>query len=143
MSPHFELFKLIHVVGFVLWLGSAFGIIGLLYAHAGAPREHWPSFLPSERLSARVMDVGAALALFGGIGMLLATRSLGDAWPLKQGWLHAKFLLLVCLLGLHGFLRVKAGRFRREQVKPLGMWPYYLLALLALAIIVFAVLRPF
>ena len=63
--------------------------------------------------------------------------------PYPATWLHAKFLMLLFLIGLHGFLRVKAARFRRQQVAALGLWPLFALAILALAIIVFAVLRPF
>ncbi len=132
----------LHTFGVIVWVGSALSLGQLLCVHGktGSGNE---ALSAAERRIAMAMDIGATLALIGGICLLLVTRSAGSAWALKQGWFHGKLLLLLGLFGLHGFLRVRVKRVRTGTVTPLPAWIGTLLWLLPIAIAGLAVFRPF
>jgi uncharacterized membrane protein len=64
--------------------------------------------------------------------------------PFRSGWFHAKLTLVVLgLLGMHGFLRVKVRKFRQGQVAPLPGFLLPLMLLLVFGILVLVRVQPF
>jgi putative membrane protein len=128
------LYLTIHVVGFVTWVGSLFGFASILGARG---RESDPAFAVKlgavAKDSGRAMDVGATLAIAGGLGLL----SSNFAGYMQQPWLHAKLTLVLLLLGAHGFLRAKG---KRGGAIPKALVPA--VTLIAVTIISLVVFKP-
>jgi putative membrane protein len=107
MDPTRALALMIHVVGFIIWLGSLFSMARTLLARDAETDEAFRTRLGTlARAEGLRADVGAATTLVGGLWLL----SMAPAFYLHQPWMHAKLTLVVALLGAHGFLRVKAKR---------------------------------
>src|SRR5262249_20667995 len=81
--------RLVHFLGFTLWLGGLLATGLLLRAGAQA------------RIAAIVADAGATLSLLSGVYNAV-TRSL-----LSQPWLHIKLFFVAALLGVHAAMRVR------------------------------------
>jgi uncharacterized membrane protein len=146
MSGELQLWvRAFHVLGFILWVGSMFGLVEVLRSLGrsgdGGARTELSAL--AQRM-ARVMDIAATIAIVAGVLALVGTRALGDAWPMKQGWMHAKLALVILgFLGLHGYLRVLAGKMSRGDAKQPPALLKPVMGLLVLAVIVLAVVRPF
>ena len=138
MDPTRALALMIHVVGFIIWLGSLFSMARTLLARDAETDETYRTRLGAlARSEGRRADVGAVIALAGGIWLL----SNAPGFYFHQPWFHTKLTLVVALLGAHGFLRVKAkraslgeGRFPRQMLS--------ILWVLALGIVAMVVFRP-
>src|SRR5690606_10036039 len=103
--------------GVVLWTAGMFACLRLLSAH-GATGSAAPETLTlTERRTAVLMDIGATIAILTGLHLLFAS----PMNPLKQGgFMHAKLTLVVLgVLGLHGFVRARVRKMRKGDVRPL------------------------
>lgn len=141
MSPAiFQWILAIHVFGIVLWTGGMLACLRLLAAHGAAGKAAPEGLILTERRTAVLMDIGAAIALLTGLHLLF-----GPTKPLTQGgFMHAKLTLVVLgMFGLHGFVRAKVRKFRSGDVRPLPglMLPVFLVVVLG--VIVLVRVRPF
>ncbi len=138
MDSTHSLLLTIHIVGFGLWLGNLFAIATTLIerdvlAEAGVKTV----IAQLAKKMARVADIGALIAIVGGVA-LIATA---PGYYLHQPWLHMKLTLVVGLLGVHGFLRMKVKRATQGQ----GMFPrpiIGMMTLLAVSIVALAFFKP-
>lgn len=107
----------LHLTGVFLWIGPLLSILNALNVHGKADTGAHAALTAIEKRAARVMDLGAALAM--GAGFYMAFGVTPSAF--KTGaWLHIKLtLVVVVILGLHGLVRVKIKKFSRGEVKPL------------------------
>jgi protoporphyrinogen IX oxidase len=133
----------VHVLGTFVWIGCLFALTQVLRAHEAAGPAASAAFSGLERRGALVMDIGALLAIGAAVLYLLATRSHGEAWALKQGWLHAKLTGVLVLLGVHGFVRARVGRAARGEPFGVPRALHPILGLLLVAIVVLVVVKPF
>jgi len=122
-----------HVIGFVLWIAGLVAVLELLRVHAaveGAARE---VVARHQRAVAMVMDAGATLTM--AFGLWRAFGSVPNKF--KTGaWLHIKVTLVVLvLLGVHGYARVKMRKFRSGEVGPIPGWLVYLVLAVAVVVI--------
>jgi putative membrane protein len=134
--------KALHVVFVVTWFAGLFYLPRLFVYHAttqDAPG--LARFVVMERRLFFIMTFGALLAVLFGIAMIV-----GAPAYLAQGWLRAKLLLVALLVGYHFWcydlvLSFRAGRSPHSQ-----RW-YRLFnevpALLLLAIVILAIVKPF
>jgi protoporphyrinogen IX oxidase len=131
----------IHVFGVVLWTGGLFACLRMLTAHGAAGTSAPAAWLQAERRTAVFMDIGATIAILSGLYLTL----FAPTKPLTQGgWLHAKLTLVVIgMLGLHIFARVKLRKFRNGDVRPLPGFAVPLFLVVALGAIVLVQVRPF
>jgi putative membrane protein len=135
-DPVHALALVFHVVGFTTWIGGLYGMGWLLVARDADKNDAFRTRLGElARSGGRIADVGAGIAIVGGVWLL----SFAPAMYMRQPWLHAKLTLVVLLLGLHGYFRVKAkraatgeGQFKRPMLTVLA-----LLAALIVALVVF------
>jgi putative membrane protein len=138
MDPTRALPLLIHIVGFVVWLGSLFSMARTLAARDIETDEAFRTRLGAlARAEGLRADVGATTAIVGGLWLL----SSAPGFYLHQPWMHAKLTLVVAVLGVHGFLRVKAKRASMGE----GRFPRAVLSILwvvAISIIALVVFRP-
>ena len=134
--------KAFHIVFVVTWFAGLFYLPRLFVYHAeandGISRER---FVVMERRLLAITNLGAALALGFGIAMLVAA----PAW-LALGWMHAKLALVLVLVAVHGANAVLARSLRLGTSTRSARWfriwneaP----ALLLVAIVLLAVLKPF
>jgi len=129
----YQWIKLVHFIGFIIWLGSIFGLVTILRA----PGEATGPVAAIARTMARSMDAGATLAIAAGVVLLLKL----EPSPLKQPYFHIKLTLAAGLIGLHGYLRVKTGKLSRGG-GPIGNAPYLIAVILAIGILGSVVVAP-
>ncbi|MEM9488405.1 MAG: CopD family protein [Myxococcota bacterium] len=142
MSPEtYQWIKAGHAVGFLLWTGGLLACIQLLIAHAGAGSEGRGHLVVTARKTAMIMDMGALLAMVAGFYLALATTPNQFT---NGGWLHIKLTVVVLgLLGLHGFVRVKIRKYRNGDVRALPGFVLPVTLLVVSALVLTASLKPF
>ena len=134
--------KAFHVISMVTWFAGLFYLPRLYIYHC--PATDAPSIERFEIMEKRlfvIMTIGATLTATFGIAMVLSVPAL-----LQSGWLHAKLALVALLIGYHYWchrimLELRAKRCRRSQrwLRIFNEVP----ALLLIAIVVLAVVKPF
>ena len=131
----------IHVFGVVLWTGSLFACLRMLTAQGAAGTSAPVTWIQAARRTAMFMEIGSLLAIASGLYLMLHSPTK----PLTQGgWLHAKLTLVVLgMLGLHIFARVRLRKFRNGDVRPLPGFAVPLFLVVALGAIVLVQVRPF
>lgn len=133
--------KAFHIVFMVTWFAGLFYLPRLFVYHAETQDQisHDRFCIMEKRLSI-IMSIGAALTIALGLWLLSGYSLAG------QGWIHAKLLLVVGLIGYHGWCQVQVKKFRQKRAT--GSSKYYRLmnevpALALIAIVVLAVVKPF
>ncbi len=132
----------LHIFAVVYWIGGLLMIASLLARvpdEVGLPKER---FLGVARgLFETATNIGAATTI--GLGILLI---LMDPAVLRQGWLHAKLLLVAVLLFYHVrfyrrimFLEDHPSQSTRREYRVI----HGLVSLLLIAILLLAVMKPF
>ena len=132
----------LHLFGVIFWLGSLLMItrwLAMVPDEVGIAKERF--IVASERMFRVGGNIGAASALGFGILLILMEPSV-----LRQGWLHAKLLLVVILLFYHARLYRRivsladapASASRKEF-----MTMHAVVSLVLLAILLLVAIRPF
>ena len=132
----------LHIFGAIFWLGGLLMIASLLARvpdEVGLPKER---FLGAARGLFEVgTNVGAAVTI--GFGIILIVL---EPAVLRQGWLHAKLLLVAVLLFYHVrfyrriiFLENHPSQSSRREYRVI----HGMVSLLLIAILVLAVMKPF
>jgi len=134
--------KAFHVVFVVTWFAGLFYLPRLFIYHAGATDAAGiERFVVMERRLFSIMTLGATLAVVFGVSMIVAAPGY-----LHFGWLHLKLTLVAALIGYHFWCRalmtaLREGRNTRSQrwLRLFNEVP----ALLLIAIVILAVVKPF
>jgi len=134
--------KAFHVVFVVTWFAGLFYLPRLFVYHATATDA--PSlerFVVMERRLFGIMTLGGTLAALFGVSMIVAAPGY-----LAFGWLHVKLTLVVLLIGYHVWcyrlmvaLGIGKNRHSERWYRLFNEAP----ALLLIAIVVLAVVKPF
>jgi uncharacterized membrane protein len=141
----YEWLKAGHIIGDILWLGTMFSVYWLLRLHAQAPRDVLDKLTLMERSLALTMDIAATLAIVCGLGMAFSP---GGTHPTThifaapgEGWFHIKLAVVVLgILPVHGIVRARVAKFSRGERPSVPTWPWSLL-LLSIVVIVVLVFR--
>jgi uncharacterized membrane protein len=137
--------KAFHILGVVVWAGAMIALGSVLVAIGRANPAGREAAIAGGMATARLMDVGALVAIACGIWVIVGTKaSLGAQWALKQPWMHIKLtLVVVALLTTHAVLRIKLGKYRRNaEPKPLPGFVVPVVLVVVAAIVVLAVAHP-
>jgi protoporphyrinogen IX oxidase len=134
--------KAFHIVFVVTWFAGIFYLPRLFIYHAAATDALGiERFQTMERRLFAIMTMGASLALLFGLAMVAITPAL-----LATGWLRVKLALVAALIGYHVWCYrlmsdLRAGRNRRSPTwyRVFNEAP----ALLLIAIVILAVVKPF
>ncbi|HTT43515.1 MAG TPA: protoporphyrinogen oxidase HemJ [Steroidobacteraceae bacterium] len=134
--------KAFHVIFVVTWFAGLFYLPRLFVYHvAASDAPGLQRFIVMERRLFFIMTVGALLAVLFALAMLIEQPAY-----LQQGWLRAKLALVACLVlyhfGCYRLMRtLRAGRRPHSQrwLRLYNEVP----ALLLVAIVLLAVLKPF
>jgi protoporphyrinogen IX oxidase len=134
--------KAFHIIFVVTWFAGIFYLPRLFVYHAvTTDAVSLERFAVMERRLFSIMTLGASLAVAFGLSMIVAAPGY-----LHFGWLHVKLTLVAALIGYHIWCRtlmtaLQAGRNTHSQ-----RW-YRLFnevpALLLIAIVILAVVKPF
>jgi putative membrane protein len=134
--------KAFHIIFVVTWFAGLFYLPRLFVYHAvTTDAVSLERFAVMERRLFSLMTLGASLAVAFGLAMIVAAPGY-----LHFGWLHVKLTLVAALIGYHIWCRalltaLQAGRNTHSQ-----RW-YRLFnevpALLLIAIVILAVVKPF
>ena len=134
--------KAFHVVFVVTWFAGLFYLPRLFVYHTVATDPlSQERFIVMERRLFSIMTLGASLAALFGISMIVAAPGY-----LHFGWLHVKLALVAALIGYHiwcyrlmAALREGGNRHSQRWFKIFNEAP----ALLLIAIVILAVVKPF
>lgn len=137
--------KAFHIIFMVTWFAGLFYLPRLFVYHAeikdlNADKVSHDRFCIMEKKLSIIMSIGAALTIAFGLWLLSGYSLAG------QGWLHAKLLLVLGLMGYHGWCQVQVKKFREQRAS--GSSKYYRLmnevpAVALMAIVLLAVVKPF
>jgi len=136
--------KAFHIIFFTAWFAGLFYLPRLFVYHADATDQisHDRFCIMERRLSA-LMSIAALLTIVCGVWMV---SLYGMAWFANAGWLHTKLLLVLLLIGYHGWCQVQVKKFREKRntrsanfFRGMNEVP----SLFLLAIVILAVVRPF
>jgi uncharacterized membrane protein len=140
--------KSFHLIGVFLWGGSMVALAATLVsvgraAQTGATAAR-DTLLGLGKGIARMMELGALVAIGCAVWLAVGTRGDGAAWVMKKPWMHVKLTLVVLVLfATHGLLRVKLARYRKgKQPKALPGFVVPLVIATMAAILILAVARP-
>jgi putative membrane protein len=132
----------LHIFGIVYWIGGLLMIASLLARvpdEVGLPKERFLGV--ARRLFETTSNVGAAITIALGILLIVTNPPV-----LRQGWFHAKLLLVAVLLFYHVrfyrrimFLEDNPSQSTRREYSVV----HGLVSLLLLAILMLAVMKPF
>jgi putative membrane protein len=134
--------KAFHVIFVVTWFAGLFYLPRLFIYHATATdAPGLERFVTMERRLFGIMTVGGTLAALFGVSMIVAAPGY-----LAFGWLHVKLALVALLIGYHGWcyqlmIALREGKNRRSErwLRLFNEAP----ALLLIAIVVLAIVKPF
>jgi uncharacterized membrane protein len=139
-----EWLLIFHVMGFIMWVGSMIGCTHILGAHAVADGGK-KAFESLEKNLGIAMDVGATLTIATGLYMALGgPLNFFVKDDVGSAFLHGKVGLVVLgLISIHVFLRMKIRKFRNGDVAPIPVWLFPVLMLVLLNIVYLVFKRPF
>ena len=108
--------KAVHVIAVISWMAGMLYLPRLFVYHSETPKGSIQSDtfkIMERRLLKAIMT--PAMILTWILGLILVWQG---GW-ITSGWLHAKFLLVIALSGLHGFLSKTVREFAADRnVRP-------------------------
>lgn len=134
--------KAFHIVFVVTWFAGLFYLPRLFVYHAMSDDETTRSTLVTmQRKLLGITHVGGVLAVVFGLAMLIVV----PAW-LGDRWMHAKLALVAGLIAYHAWCALLVQRFARGENTRSHVWYRWfneIPAVLLIAIVLLAVLKPF
>lgn len=134
--------KAFHVVFVVTWFAGLFYLPRLFVYHVTTTDAvSLERFAVMERRLFGIMTVGAVLAVVFGLSMIAAAPGY-----LQFGWLHVKLTLVAALIGYHIWCRALLTALREGRNTHSQRWYRFfneVPALLLIAIVILAVVKPF
>lgn len=136
--------KALHIAAMVSWFAGLFYLPRLFVYHAQSTdtpsRER---FCVMERKLYRGIMLPSMIATLG-LGVWLI--SFNPSYYFSQGWMHAKLLLIILLIGYHHLCGAQLKRFARNENTRSHVffrWFNEVPVLFLLAIVVLVVVKPF
>lgn len=104
----------VHIFGILFWVSGLLVTSMALTRHTQETSPDARQALSRlERIYLRgLADIGALLVILAGIG-LISTK---PSYYLHAPWLHIKFVFVLLLIGLHGYVAVRTKRFGTGQI---------------------------
>lgn len=136
--------KAFHVIAMVAWFAGLFYLPRLFVYHADTRDDTgYTRFCIMEKRLAALMSIAAGLTIGLGVWLLFGY---GSAWIAANGWIHVKLLLVLGLVGYHGWCQVQIKKFREQRNA--GSAGYFrfmneLPTLFLVSIVILAVVKPF
>lgn len=139
-----------HLIGDFLWIGSLIAVYWLLRLHTHTPKDARDQLLLMARSLAMVMDLAALIAIGAGIAMAVSaggprgTHPVGNLFGAPHaGWFHIKLTVVVLgILSVHGLVRGKLGKLSRGVKANIPQWPWSLLLISIVLVVIFVERGP-
>ncbi|UCD69878.1 MAG: CopD family protein [Betaproteobacteria bacterium] len=133
--------KSLHIIFMVTWFAGLFYLPRLLVYHAMSDDQaSIERFKVMERkLLYGIMTPGGVLTVASGLWLWLS-------WGFYGGWLHAKLLLVLVLLGYHFWCGKLVADFRRDRNRHSHVWYRWFNefpVLILVAVVFLVVMKPF
>lgn len=135
--------KALHIVSIVCWFAGLFYLPRLFVYHASsedtASRERF--CIMERKLYRGIMLPSMIATLVFGIWLIV----LSPGW-MSQGWLHAKLLLVVLLIGYHHMCGAQLKRFARgENTRSHKFYRWFneIPVVILIAVVILVVVKPF
>jgi len=137
--------KTFHVIAIIAWMAGLFYLPRLFVYHAASKKgsEQSETFKVMERRLLRLITSPAMLASWA-LGLILAFSGVID-W-LRDGWFHAKLVLVVLLSAYHGCLAMWTKDFaldRNTRSPRFYRIVNEIPTILMIGIVILVVVRPF
>ncbi len=105
--------KAFHVIFMVTWFAGLFYLPRLFVYHSEVSDDAgYQRFCTMEKRLSALMSVAAVLTIAFGVWLLL---SYGSAWIAANAWMHVKLLLVLGLIGYHGWCQIQIKKFREHR----------------------------
>ena len=137
--------RALHIIAVIAWMAGMLYLPRLFVYHAGVqPGSESSEMLKiMERRLLRAIINPAMITVFLLGGALLSTPGVAD-W--SMGWLHAKLLLVLVMVGLHGMMSKWRKEFEADRNQRSAKF-YRLVnevpTVLLIAVVILAVVKPF
>lgn len=132
-----------HLIFVVTWFAGLFYLPRLfVYAAMHPEPEHQQVFRVMQRKLLGITHIGGALAALFGLTLI----ALQPDYYMGLGWLHAKLALVALLIGYHAWCARIVATFARGGNRRDHVWYRWFNeapALLLIAIVLLAILKPF
>lgn len=143
VSNHYDWFKALHVISVIAWMAGMFYLPRLFVYHT----ETVPGSAESERfkvmerkLLRTIINPAMVATWVFGLTMAIAMHTY------EQHWFQAKFILVVVMSGLHGYLAGRVRAFAEDRNdKPARFYRIIneVPPLLMVFIVILVIVRPF
>jgi putative membrane protein len=135
--------KAAHVVAIIAWMAGMLYLPRLFVYHSQVPPDSPQSatFKVMERRLLKAI-INPAMAVAWVLGLWLAW----DAGLFRQGWLHAKLVLVIAMSGLHGHFSAAVRAFAEDRnTRSARYWRVVneMPTLLMIGIVILVVVKPF
>jgi uncharacterized membrane protein len=131
-----QLFLAFHLFGAFMWLGGLFTLTQLLDVIKAEPNADARARLAKyTRKAAMLPDIGATITILFGLHRLFKFKAY------EFHYMHAKLLLVVIVIALHGLLRVKTKRAAEGKDVSVPGFVRPLLMLLTLGILALVIMK--
>jgi putative membrane protein len=134
--------KAFHIIFVVTWFAGLFYLPRLFVYHAvTTDAVSLERFQIMERRLFGIMSLGAILAVVFGVSMIVSAPEY-----LQMGWLHAKLFFVALLIGYHAWCKQLMTELREGRARHSQRWYRWFNeapALLLIAIVILAVVKPF
>ena len=135
--------KAMHLVALISWMAALLYLPRLFVYHCETPKGSMQSEtfkIMERRLLKAIMNPAMIATWIFGLWLAWETGAY------REGWLHAKFALVLAMSGLHGFLAASQKRFAADiNARSSRFWRILneVPALLMIAIVALVVFKPF
>jgi len=139
----YDWIKAVHVIAVISWMAGMLYLPRLFVYHSETPKGSIQSDtfkIMERRLLKAIMT--PAMVLTWILGLILVWQG---GW-ITSGWLHAKFLLVIALSGLHGFLSKTVREFAADRnVRPAKFYRMIneVPTILMIVIVILVIVKPF
>lgn len=105
--------KAFHIIFMVTWFAGLFYLPRLFVYHAQTTdNAGHQRFCTMEKRLSVLMSIGATLTIVFGIWLMALY---GEAWLAANAWFHVKLLLVLGLVGYHGWCQVQTKKLRENR----------------------------
>ncbi|MDY0238233.1 MAG: hypothetical protein RBS42_05185 [Campylobacterales bacterium] len=128
---NYMIFKLVHLLGFALWVGGTLAIFAVFKS-----KTHNPNFDSLKSILLYIVTVGALLSFSSGVGMVVE-----NFYILKSDWFYLKLFLLIFFTIFIFYLGNLIFKKINTKEKSFN-FPIYFYSFLTITIMFLAVFKP-
>ncbi len=136
--------KALHIISFTAWMAGMFYLPRLYVYHTTVAKDSEADLMlqtMERKLLRFIMNPAMILTFIFGVSMIVY-----DTGIMKQGWVHAKIMLVLGMAGFHGYLaKTRKDFIAHDGIKSNKFYRVIneIPTLLLIGIVILAVVKPF